>query len=397
MTDNDMSSGAFRPAVRRALPGLILLRLLYNTGIRMAYTYLPAFARGAQISDTAMGNVVAFRDVTALSGPLIGKLTDRSGTGLVMAVAGLGASISLLAGAVSPTLLIVGLVGVGFFGLSHTVATQAWIGHAVAYERRSRATGLIELSWGGAALFGLPIVGLLIDRFGWRAAPLALGLVSLPLSLMSIRQATMMSEGEPAESPKPTMNRTAYGALAGFGLLTGSAQFMFLGHGLWLEDTYELSAGQIGLALVGSAVMEVMATLSTATVTDKIGKRMAIIGGASIMTLGMTGIALFSTAPLVIGLVLLAVVFLGFEFAIVSAIPLMSELDPAARAAMVGRSMAISTVFRAGISVTAVWIYEARGFGFVMGLAAILGVLCVLVNAMFVDEPEPPAQLQALT
>ncbi len=378
------------------MPGLILLRLLFNTGTRMAYTYLPAFARGAQISDTSMGNVLAVRDVAAFGAPLIGRWTRQSGTGKVMATAGLGGSVCLMAGAISPVLLIIGMVGLGVASLAHTVAIQSWIGHAVAYERRSRAAGLMELSWGGAALIGLPAVGLLLDRFGWRAAPLVLGVLSLPFSFLALRQASMMSSGEPMESAKPKMTRTAYGAFAGYALMTASAQCMFLGHGLWLEDTYELSASQIGLALLGSAVMEVIATLSTASISDRIGKRMSIIGGSVLMTICMAALAVASTAPLLVGLVLLALFFLGFEFAIVSSIPLMSELDPDARAAMVARSQAVSTLAKILISLSAVWIYQARGFGFLMALAAALGLLSILANAVFVAEPSPPPELAHL-
>ena len=102
----------------------------------------------------------------------------------------------------------------------------------------------------------------------------------------------------------------------------------------------------------------------------------------------MLALAVTPAAPLPIAVLLLAAMFLGFEFAIVSAIPLMSELDPNARAAMVGRATALSIVGRALVSLIAVGIYDRFGFGVLMGIAATIGV-ATLILTMFVAE-EPP-------
>ena len=386
--ENSSTEEAFAPEVRRVMPWLILLRLTMNTALRMGYSFLPAFARGAQISNGSMGVVLAARDLSGLTAPLAGRAADRSGTGRVLVAAGVGGTIGLIISATAPIGLIIGFLIVGFSTVVLNVATGAWIGHAVAYERRGKATGLVELSWGGAALVGIPLIGVLIDQAGWRAAPAALALVALPASLVMSRLSPSMSAADPVESQKPVMDRTAIASLASFTLLIASAQFFFLGHGLWLEDTYDLSATGIGLVVLAGAVMEVIATLATSRLTDGLGKQRAIVLGTSLMVLAMASLAIAPSAPLPVAVLLLALMFLGFEFAIVSAIPLMSELDPNARAAMVGRATALSIVGRAGVSLIAVGIYERFGFGVLMAIAACVGVV-TLILTMFVAE-EPP-------
>ena len=386
-TDRSPVDESFAPAVRKMLPWVILLRLTINTALRMGYSFLPAFARGAQISNASMGAVLAARDLSGLAAPLAGRVVDERGTGRILAAAGVGSAIGMAISATAPLGLIIGFLIVGFGSVVVNIATGAWIGHAVAYERRGKATGLVELSWGGAALLGIPLIGVLIDSFGWRAAPAALAVVALPASLIAMANSASLSATDPAQSAKPTMNRTAVASLASFSLLIASAQFVFIGHGLWLEDTYGLSATGIGLVVFAAAVMEVTATLATSRFTDGLGKQRAIALGTGLMVAAMLLLAIAPAAPLLIAVILLAATFLGFEFAIVSAISLMSELDPNARAAMVARSTALSTIGRAAISLIAVGIYERFGFGTLMALAAIVGLMTLLLTIFVAEEP----------
>ena len=386
-TDVDAAWQSLRPTVRRALPWLVLLRLVNNTGIRMAYSFLPAFSRGAGVSESTMGIVLGVRDLTALSAPAAGRAAGRVGTGRVMAFAGIGAAIGLALSATGSIGLIIGFILVGLFVVAYNVAISAWIGHEVAYERRARVTGIIELSWGGAALLGVPLMGFLIDRFGWRAAPAFLAVLALPLSLFLAKQNASLSVSGSVERAKPVMTRPAVGGLVVFTTLAVAAQFIFISHGLWLEDTYDLSASEIGGVVFAAAVMEVLATLATARVTDVVGKRQSILAGSTLMTSGLLALGVFPDASLLVAVLLLGAVFLGFEFAIVSAIPLIAELDPNARAAMVGRATALSTVFRAIVSLVAVALYERIGFGWLMVLAAGFGALSMALAAFVMEEP----------
>jgi len=90
---------------------------------------------------------------------------------------------------------------------------------------------------------------------------------------------------------------------------------------------------------------------------------------------------------LAIGLGLLVVAFLGFEFAIVSSIAMVTELEPHGRAAVIGRSVGLSTIARAGVSLLSGWLYETVSFRSIMLLAAATAVAAIILLVGFVVEP----------
>ena len=103
-------------------------------------------------------------------------------------------------------------------------------------------------------------------------------------------------------------------------------------------------------------------------------------------------LVIFCAARLLsVGLLFLVTAFLGFEFAIVSAIPLISELDPGARAQMVGRAMGFTTFVRAAVTLIATGIYLERGFGVTMAVASATGLIAVLLAAFVMEEPSVEA------
>ncbi len=380
----------FRPEVRRVLPAIIGVRFAINVAMRMGYTFLPAFARGSGLSVQSMSYALSARELTTLSAAQLGRVSDRLGPIRVMAAGGFVAAIGLLVATLGSTGLVIGLLVLGFGRTAHQVALNAWVGSVVAYQRRGRVTGLIELTWGGASLIGLPIIGLLIG-WSWWLPLLALGLATMGLSLRMRTHETTLSEGPMTAQRKPRMSRPVIAAMATNGALAASAQFLFLSHGLWLEDAYDLDATQVGFAVVAVGIVEVIATMASSRLTDGLGKRRSIILGGALMTGAMLAFALWASPPLVVGLLFLVTAFLGFEFAIVSAIPLISELDPGARAQMVGRAMGFTTFVRAAVTLIATGIYLERGFGVTMAVASATGLIAVLLAAFVMEEPSVEA------
>ncbi len=74
----------FRPAVRSALPWVLLVRFLNNTGNRFPYSFLGPLALGTGFSVEGVGALLALRDLSGLSAPLIGKIADSRGTERLM-------------------------------------------------------------------------------------------------------------------------------------------------------------------------------------------------------------------------------------------------------------------------------------------------------------------------
>jgi len=381
------SSSAFRPQVRQALPAIVGVRFAINVAMRMTYTFLPAFARGTGLSIEAMSTALSARELTSLTAPLTGKASDRLGPLTVMSYGGFVAGAGLLLAALGAPGLIIGMIIFGFGRTAHQVALNAWIGSVVAYDRRGRATGLIELTWGGAALVGLPLAGLIIGGLAWWVAPAGLGVMAVMFSLRIRRDDQGVRHDPVTERRKPHLSRPALAAIATNGFMNAAAQFLFLGHGLWLEDTYGLDTAEIGLAIVAVGAVEVVATTGSSRLTDRLGKRRSMIGGTSLMTTAMVALAAYSAPPLWVGLTLLVVAFLGFEYGIVSAIPLMSELDPGARAEMVGLSISFSTVVRAIVTLIASAVYLHYGFAVLMTVAAAAGGIAIALALFAMVEP----------
>ena len=378
---------SFRPEVRRALPWMVTFRFLINVVVRMTYTFLPAFARGTGMSVEAMSRVLSARELTSLTAPISGAAADRHGTSRMMTWSGIvvlaGISLSLFGGAY----FLAGMLVFGVGRTAYQVSQQAWVGDEVAYERRGRATGLIELSWGGTSLIGLPLVGLLIEGFSWRTPFFVLAACCIPVIVGLHSQQSSKGEHRRPARTRLVFTAPIVAALAVNGAMTASAQFLFLGHGLWLEDTYSLDAAQIGFAVIAVGAVEVAATLGSARMTDALGKRTSMLAGGMLMTATLVALALFPSPPLAVGLLLLVLAFLGFEYAIVSAIPLMAELAPGNRARMIAVGITVSTVSRALITLVATAVYIEWGFAALMAVAAVFGAAAVLMAITVMVEP----------
>jgi predicted MFS family arabinose efflux permease len=383
------TTSAFRPEVRRSLPAMIGLRLVVNTGSRMMFTFLPEFSRGTGLSIEQLGRLLSLRDLTGLAAPAIGRACDRSGTRKVMVVGGGLAAVGMFLFSLGSVGVVIGLVCYGLARTAYLVSMNAWIGHEVAYERRGRATGQVEMTWAGAALVGMPTAGLLIDRFGWRTAPAALAILAAPLTVQLARRLPKPTSVEVGAGAKPNLTRSGWAAIIGFTLMTGSAQFLVFTHGIWLEETYDFDPSQIGFAIIAVGLAELVASYGSSRLTDRLGKRNSVVAGMIVLTVGLLGLAALDTPPLWIGVALLVLSFLGFEFGIVSAIPLIAEIDPDARAEIIGRSMGLSVVGRAIASLVAASLIVNQGFRFVMTVGCLLAAATTAVTVALVREPEP--------
>ncbi len=148
-----------------------LCRLALNTARRFAYPFAPALSRGMGVPLTAVTSIIAVNQSTAILGMFFGPLADRLGYRLMM-LAGLGMLVlGMFAGGFLP---FYGVVLAAFFlaGLGKSVfdpAIQAYISQRVPFHRRGLFIGLIEFSWAGSTLVGIPLIGLLIEYMGWRA------------------------------------------------------------------------------------------------------------------------------------------------------------------------------------------------------------------------------------
>jgi DHA1 family inner membrane transport protein len=352
----DSSSSISPRRLVLALSAATLARTFINTSRRFAYPFAPVLSRGLGVPLTAVTSLIAVNQATGLLSPVFGPLGDRWGYRALM-LAGLGMlGAGMLAGGLLPV-YGAALLALFLAGLGKNIfdpALQAYVGERVPYQRRGLAIGLIEFAWAGSTLIGIPVAGLLIDRLGWRSPFFVLGGLGL-CSLVALRVLIPGDGGREHAADKLTgfreawrrlsQERAALGAL-GFGFLVAAANDnLFVVYGAWLETTFGLSIVALGAATTVIGVAELLGEGLTASISDRLGLKRAImaglvLSGLSYVLLPLTGHSL----PL--ALAGLFAIFLSFEFTIVTAYSLFTEILPGARATMMSSGLAASGVGR---------------------------------------------------
>lgn len=333
-----------------------LAQLLLNTSRRFAYPFAPALARGLGVPLVSITSLIALNQLTGILSPLFGPVSDRWGYRTMMLL-GLGImSIGMLAGGFLPFYLTI-LIALFLAGLGKNIfdpALQAYIGERVPFKRRGMVVGLIEMSWAGATLIGIPAIGLLIERFSWRAPFLVmggLGLVSLAMlgvlfsggSRRSQRSAGAITFGQ---AWRQLSGSPAVLGMLAFGFLTSMANDnLFVVYGAWLEDQFALRVVALGTATTVIGVAELSGEVVTASLSDRIGLQRAVRIGLLLSALGYLLLPVMAQS-LTLALVGLFLVFVIFEFTFVTAISLVTEILPEARATMMASYIAVAGVGR---------------------------------------------------
>ncbi len=164
--------------------------------------------------------------------------------------------------------------------------------------------------------------------------------------------------------------------------LMGAVQAAFVTFGSWLEDDHGFNAGALSAVAFALGVGELLASASTVRFTDRLGKRRAVILGAAMMIPAGAALAAVGEGRLTLGLPLLALYVIGFEFAVVSALSLASNLIPGRPGSGIGLMVGAGTLGRAAIAVIATRLYDDHGFAVPIALGTVLAVCCVSILAV---------------
>lgn len=369
------------------LAAAALARLFLNTARRFAYPFAPALARGLEVPLTRVTSLVAINQGMGLLSPLLGPLADRWGPRTMMLLGLACLAAGMLAAAALPfyatVLVALALAGVG--KSCFDPALQAYVGARVRWERRGVAIGLIEFAWAGSSLVGIPLVGYVIERHGWRSPFLLLGalalagLVLLALLLPRVRTA----RGAPAGAVsvrgawgRLVRRRAAVGAL-GYSICFSMANdTLFVVYGAWLERDFHLPLAALGGATMAIGAAELLAEALTALLSDRLGLARAAVGGVALTAVAYLIMPVVArTLPLALGALFVA--FLAFEFTVVTALGLITELLPDARGTMMGALGATSSTGRMLGALTGGYVWLWGGLGATGCVAGLLSVLAL--------------------
>jgi predicted MFS family arabinose efflux permease len=351
------------PTTHRSAPGMawkagvaISCRLVLNTARRFAYPFAPVLSRGLKVPLTAVTLLIAINQATAIPGIVFGPLADRLGYRLMM-LCGLGMlAVGMLTGGFLPVYWVV-MAAVFFAGLGKTIfdpAIQAYVSERVPFQRRGLVIGFLEFSWAGSTLVGIPLLGLVIEGWGWRAAFFVLGGLGL-LGFWVLRflipkgpknKATHRSSiGLLSAWRQLGRERTALGAIGFAFFISVANDNLFVVYGAWLEKAFSLSVVALGLGTGAIGVAELLGEILTAALADRFGLKRSVILGLSLCLL-CYGILPLLGNSISIALAGLFAIFLTFEFTIVSFLSLCTELLPGSRATMMSSYFAAAGMGR---------------------------------------------------
>lgn len=381
------------PSVRTTLVRLTGAKTVANTALRWIPPFLPTLEKAFGATTTQLTTIIGLGELGGLTTVAIGGSLDRGRERIVM-VGALGlitlSSVIALGGTTATFAVAFFVLVVGVANL--TVAGQAWISHRIDYGGRARALGLFETSWAMALLIGAPIIAVLINLFGWRGPFVALTIASgvamlvvavalpvhRPIELVPADEIAPITEAARRQAITPTawlvMIGSAATAMAGLSI--------FVISGSWLDDAFGVSTGGIGVVAIGFGGAELLSSLTSAAVADRVGKLRSTMAGLVCLLAGLT-VIIAADDVLWIGILGLIVFLLGFEFAFVTSLSLVSEAMPGARGSTLAVSNAVGTVARATGAIASGWLfsqYGVNGTAALSATAAVVAASCLLFS-----------------
>lgn len=372
--------------IRSPLLLFVLVRTVQNTMYRMVYPFLAVFARGLGTDITTLSAVITARSFFGMLAPLLGPVADQRGrkfgmlAGLLTFTAGVGLVALYPSFLTFSIALLCGVLGKYLFD----PAMQAYLGDRVAYERRGTTMALTEAAWSLAFIAGIPLMGVLIARFGWTAPfPVLAGLgLVMFAAILWIIPPGRDDLHQPSTTSLSNVRAvlTNIPALAGISIAlwaTAANELVNLIFGLWLEDSFGLRIAALAGASAVIGLSEFSGEGLVALTTDRLGKPRALV-------LGLIGNILASLLLPVIGrtelgaLVGLFLFYITFEYVIVSHIPLMTEVMPNARATLLSFNVMGHSLGRMIGALLATFVYQNLGFLPVTLIAVLFNLIALL-------------------
>ncbi|NJN15335.1 MAG: MFS transporter [Oscillochloris sp.] len=373
---------------------LVLGRLIFNAAFRIVYPLLAFLANGFGVSLETVSLLVTIQVAATLISPIGGMVSDARGERftllLGMAIYGLGTLLCALTDQFG--LFLVGYSLIGLATALYMPAVQSYASARSNYAQRARVLGILELSWALAALLGVAGLTALIEvNNDWTPAYwvlFGLGLVMMALSLTL--------PGDPPRVPRnaqePQMRLATllrrpeiFAALALVFCQLAAVELIFVVYAGWLEQDFGASTQQLGQIFGLLGIVELLGASAATLLTDRIGKRRAVLFGFAAVALSMLLLP-FSSGNWALFLLFFLLFDLVFEFSIVSAFPLMSGLTHQGRGTVLAATVGVIGLGRILGSVVGPRLFVAYGFGANAWLAAGLAVIGVVIGVLLVRE-----------
>ena len=397
MTD----SRSVRPFLRglpREVGVLMAVAFAVALGFGIVAPAIPVFAREFGVGRTAAGAVISafalMRFVSAFAG---GQLVDRLGERRVLAVGiGIVAVSSALAGLSGSYWQLLVLRGVGGIGSAmFTVAAVSLLLRVVDADQRGRATGLFQGGFliGGIAgpAFGGLLTGLSvrIPFFVYAGTLAVAGTVAMAYLSRATPATGAAGDERPQRTSLPTALRSrAYRAALITNVGTGWALFGVRSSLVPLFVVEGLRRGPVwtGVGFVLGSVAQAGLLLPAGRLTDRRGRKPAMVLGGALATGSMLLLALSATVPAY--LVSMAVFGVGAAFLGVAPAAVVGDTVQGRGGSVVAAFQMASDLGAIVGPLAAGWLADSYSFG--AAWASVAGVLAVGLVASVTMPTRPP-------
>ena len=367
---------SYSEETRRHVTTLTIARLTSIAGFGSAPPCLASLADDVQISLSRLGLALMITEIAMGISPVLGRFVDRMHRRTAMAGGLLAISGAATIAAASPSvwIFVLGMLLIAVAKFIFDIGLASWVNDHVEYEKRGRVIGFTETSWALGLLIGVTAMGLVASATSWRWG-YAVGAISV--AVVAIVVMTRLDGHDVAgsqrskDTTKYPMPRNGYWIFAAMFFLMAASQTLFVTFGSWLEDEFGFTEAGISAVVFGLGAFELLASVTSARRTDTWGKeRSTIFGALLILPAGLLLTVGHNNA--IIGLILLGIYLLGFEFSIVSMLPLSANLIPSSPGRGLGIVLAGGTLGRASMSLIGTAAYDTFG----INVPAFIGAIC---------------------
>ena len=386
-------------SVIRSIFAIFFARLAINVTRRFPYPFVAPIGAAFGVPANSIQNVIALTNGAGLFSPFFGTLSERYGKKSVM----LGALVMMTAlSAFAALFADYGIFVIVMFGfvlgkIIYDPTFQAYIGDVIHFSRRARVMGIAELSWALSLVIAAPVAGFLLDVSTLQAIfvflAILLGTSAIVFWLLvEPTQGARHQDRLRIMNPLSAMTVVSAHPPAVFALiftvcLTASHEIFYINYGLWMEDSFGLVLTALGAVTIVIAAAEVIGEFIVITVADRFGTKRTTMCGmliAAALFLIIPHLS-FSLPAAMLGIFL---IFISIEAAIVSALPLFSEILPQARAVMMSANVGAHSLGRVAGGALGAIIYKFSdgNFLFIGLVAGGLGILAFLIMFRLVPE-----------
>lgn len=394
---NRVLDESFPEETRRHVVAVTVARLTANGSFRFAPPFLASISDDLSTSLSRIGVALMITELLMIVSPAIGSAVDRMHRRTSMVAGLLGVTAAAAVAAASPGLVVfvIAIAVLGMSKLVFDVGLTAWVNDHVDYERRGRVIGITETSWALGLLLGVTIMGLVASASSWRwgyvTGAVATAIMALVLARRLGPDAPHQTERHD-RSRVTRLPRRGYWVILAMFFLMAASQCMFVTFGSWLDDEFGFSEAGIAAVAFGLGAFELLASITSARRTDTWGKERSTMFGAALIVPSGLLLAL-GGSNVGIGLVFLALFLLGFEFGIVSLLPLAANMIPDSPARGLGFAIGGGTMGRAVMSLVATATYDRHG----IDIPAVIGsacALCVIASLVAFERNEARRAVQ---